>query len=269
MWDVSLAHIMSERFIQIGFHTNWVPAIVWGFAKTTFFLMYLDLFGPLIWLRWACYIGIFANWSLYLGKLVANIYMMTPSPGQTWLEASQTPRYVKSFDMAIPIAVCGLILDVYIFILPLIVLSNLQITKPKKLGLIAIFGTGFLACIASTLSLVFNEKVKKNAADYTYWVYPALLMALAEMCIGITCSCMPSLVGFLKKSNSSSKIWTWGSRLFSSHNRYGRSSHDNNKQFRPVQVPGHTRAKTYLNIETESNNAFELTNTHSSLATKG
>lgn len=46
--------------------------------------------------------------------------------------------------MAIPIATGSLVLDVYILILPMIVLWNLRVTRSKRLGLAAIFGVGFL-----------------------------------------------------------------------------------------------------------------------------
>lgn len=43
-----------------------------------------------------------------------------------------------------PIASGNLLLDVYILAIPLIVTSKLHLEKNKKLGLIAVFGTGFL-----------------------------------------------------------------------------------------------------------------------------
>ena len=116
--------------------------------------------------------------------------------------------------------------------------------------------------MASTLSLVFNEIIKRNVDDYTYWVYPTLLTALAEMCIGITCSCMPSMAGFLKR-NQGGKLWTWGSRLFSLGNRSSKGSDI------PKIDGAKIRANTYINIETEANNAHELTEMHGVYVTKG
>jgi hypothetical protein len=135
---------LLTTLLQTGFYLNWVPAIIWGFVKTTFFLMYLELFSPLVWLRWACYIGITVNWGFYIGKFVSTVYLMAPNPGQSWQEATQNPRYAKIINMTIPIATGSLILDLYILILPMIVLWKLQVARAKKPGLVAIFGVGFL-----------------------------------------------------------------------------------------------------------------------------
>lgn len=53
------------------------------------------------------------------------------------------------------------------------------------------------ACAASSLSIYFKCRLN-GLDDYTFWVYPVLLMALVEMCVGITCACMPSAAGFFK-----------------------------------------------------------------------
>jgi hypothetical protein len=106
--------------------------------------MYLQLFKPLKWLRWACYIGLFVNWAFYISKAICAIYFMVPNPGQSWAEALSNPRHIHAMDMSIPIASGSLILDVYIFIIPMIVLSGLQLTRRRKFQLAAVFGTGAL-----------------------------------------------------------------------------------------------------------------------------
>ena len=78
--------------------------------------------------------------------------LMAPTPGQSWFESTQTSRYFKSFNLTIPIATGSLVLDLYILALPIIVLSNLQVKRSKKLGVIAIFATGFLYVNLSSLN---------------------------------------------------------------------------------------------------------------------
>lgn len=162
MWDISIAHTMSDEFlivkmaaaqsclmltfIQCSFFLNWPTALVWAFAKTSFFLMYLDLFKPVRWLRIGCYVGLIINWGFYTAVVAASIYFNAPSPGQTWLEGSQNARYTRSFDMTMPIASGSLILDFYILVLPVWVVWNLHLDMRRRLGVLAIFATG-LMCI--------------------------------------------------------------------------------------------------------------------------
>ncbi len=109
--------------------------------------MYLQIFGPLPWLRICVYIGLFLNWGFYTAVIVASIYYQAPNPGQTWQEGFLNDRYTKSFNMTIPIASGSLFLDTYIFVLPLIAVSKLRLSTKKKIGVMAVFATG-LMCAA-------------------------------------------------------------------------------------------------------------------------
>ncbi|KAK9423448.1 hypothetical protein SUNI508_14028 [Seiridium unicorne] len=213
MWDISVAQTLSDDFLIASFFTNWPTGLVWAFAKTSFFIMYLHIFRPLVWLRRCVYLGLFVNWGFYTAVVIASIYYQAPNPGQTWQEGFMNARYNQSFNMTIPIASGSLVLDTYIFVLPLFAIQSLRLSSRKKLGVMAVFATGSMACVASSLSIYFKYKLDLHLDDYTYWIYPVLLMALVEMCVGISCSCMPSAAGFFK--NRSGNMNSWGSSAFS------------------------------------------------------
>jgi hypothetical protein len=107
--------------------------------------MYLQLFKPLRWIRWSCYLGLSLNWSFYMGVVAATIYFTAPHVGETWVEASMHPRAKKALDMTIPIAGGSLFLDIYILIIPVIATSGLQLKKTRKWGVLVVFGTGILS----------------------------------------------------------------------------------------------------------------------------
>ncbi|KAF2647986.1 hypothetical protein K491DRAFT_613674, partial [Lophiostoma macrostomum CBS 122681] len=260
IWDVSAAHVMSRTAIVIDLMCNWTAGFVWAFAKSSFFLMYLQLFKPLEWVRWSCYIGLFLNFALYTGYIVATIYSVVPRVGQTWLEALMEPRGKIAVEMTVPIASANLAPDMFILIIPLIVTSRLQLTKSRKLGVAVIFGTGIMTCIASTLAIAFKVRLKRHADDWIYWVYPILLISVMEMCVGITCSCMPSTAGFFRHLNRGNSFSSWSLRLRSLRRiRTGSEGPDR----LPTSKPQHIVAKTYINIENEASSTYEITGTHS------
>ncbi|KAH8889142.1 hypothetical protein GQ53DRAFT_723925 [Thozetella sp. PMI_491] len=255
MWDISVAETLSDDFLIASFFTNWPTGLVWAFAKTSFFLMYLQIFSPLTWLRVSVYIGLFLNWGFYTAVIAASIYYQVPNPGQTWQQGFMNERYTRSFNMTIPIASGSLFLDTYIFVLPLIAVSNMHLTLAKKLGVIAVFATGLAACVASSLSIYFKHVLGNNLTDYTYWIYPVLLMALLEMCIGISCSCMPSATGFFKSTFGG--CGTWGTStlgFFRSLLPYG-SKHSNTSGVSSGSwknsSPHSTQKNQYIDIEME------------------
>ncbi len=106
--------------------------------------MYLQIFGPLPWLRICVYVGLVVNWLFYTIVVISSFVYQVPNPGQTWQEGFTNKRYNDAFHWTIPIASGSLILDTYIFILPVIAILNLQLKIKKKLGVMAVFATGLL-----------------------------------------------------------------------------------------------------------------------------
>jgi hypothetical protein len=89
-------------------------------------------------------------------------------------------------------------------------------------------------------------------------------MALVEMCIGISCSCMPSVAGFLNKKRGN--LHTWGSSAFGLIRSMFRSSrrtkpsvdHEHSaKSDRPYDGANHC----YVDLEIEQSSVHELTST--------
>lgn len=105
--------------------------------------MYLQLFRPLKWLRVCSHAGLIVTWVGYMTFFGIQLYYTSPAPGQSFQQAFAGPRYLKSFKFGVPTACMSLILDVYIFILPLIAVSSLKLSFTRKLGVVAMFSTGF------------------------------------------------------------------------------------------------------------------------------
>ncbi|KAL4947595.1 hypothetical protein BDW69DRAFT_178103 [Aspergillus filifer] len=192
-YNLSLAHFLSNRFIIAGYLSNWTTTIVWAFIKTTFLLMYLQIFRPLAFQRFAIYAGLFANWAFYTIILIVTLYFTSPAPGQSWTESFLDPRYARMDDWMMPIAAGSLVLDVYILVLPIASVWQLQMSTKKKLGVLAVFATGVAACIASSLSIYYKHSLFLHPEDFSYYTLPVLIMCIMEMCVGITASCMPSM----------------------------------------------------------------------------
>ncbi|KAF2107186.1 hypothetical protein BDV96DRAFT_506589 [Lophiotrema nucula] len=268
LWDISVAHITSDDFLIASFFSNIISAPVWALAKTSFFLMYLQLFQPLVWVKWSCYIGVFVCWGFYIAIFTASVYYQAPGYGQSWQEGKANARYENIRHMALPIAAGNLILDVYIFIIPLVVSWNLHLKRSKRLGLIAVFGTGLLAVISSTLSIVVRVLLNTHINDFTYWVWPTLLLCLTEMTFGIACSCMPATAGFFKRGHEGSRFLSGISSIFSlrsfgsnrSNNSSSASSHYTiGSKPKGNKNPKKIIANTYITIEHDWSSTHELT----------
>ena len=115
-------------------------ALTLNFAKLALSLLYYRLFASHRGTKIAIYLGTVINCLFYVSIAIACCVMCIPGPGESWLSGKCTRSYLQnyvqgSFNVAS---------DIYIFVLPLPVLSSLQMPFGRKLGVAATFGTGFM-----------------------------------------------------------------------------------------------------------------------------
>ena len=96
------------------------------------------------WLRYSSYAGATVNVLFYLSTLVASLAFLVPAAGQSLQQALLGPREARAIAMSVPIASMNLVLDVFILVLPLLGISKLQLPPKRKIGVAAVFFTGFL-----------------------------------------------------------------------------------------------------------------------------
>ncbi|KAL9048546.1 MAG: hypothetical protein Q9206_005973 [Seirophora lacunosa] len=116
------------------------PAMI--FTKLTFFLVYLQVFKPFRWLRIGVYIGATLTIMFYFGVMIYLLVSITPRKGQTFMDVALSPAQFASLRTSVPIAGVGLGTDLYLLILPIAAVMQLQLPTRRKIGIILIFLTG-------------------------------------------------------------------------------------------------------------------------------
>lgn len=114
-------------------------------TKLTFFLLYLQIFLPLRWLRVSVYIGASLSTAFYLGVAIALFILASPRRHQSWAEEVRSGRQPRQLTLLGPTACIGLVIDVLLLILPSVAVSQLRINTKRKIGLMLIFGTGLMS----------------------------------------------------------------------------------------------------------------------------
>ena len=108
----------------------------------TFFLLYIQLFRPMRWLRYSAYAGAIFTALFYTAIVVWTIAVTSPAPGQSWQSAAS--KGAKTLPDTVWIASVGLVLDIYILLLPIAGVSQLQMSRKRKVGVITVFSTGLM-----------------------------------------------------------------------------------------------------------------------------
>ena len=94
------------------------------------------------WLRYSAYAGAIFTALFYTAIVVWTIAISSPAPGQSWQSAA--PKGGKTLRDTVWIASVGLILDIYILLLPIAGVSRLQMSRKRKLGVMTVFSTGLM-----------------------------------------------------------------------------------------------------------------------------
>jgi hypothetical protein len=105
--------------------------------------MYLRLFHPYAWMRWCCWLGIGILFCAY-GCLVPIIAIHDYPHGDAKWDMTllmNGASVKKAFEV---IGGVSMVFDLYILILPLPILLNLQISTRRRLGLCLIFLTAVM-----------------------------------------------------------------------------------------------------------------------------
>ncbi|KAF2441044.1 hypothetical protein P171DRAFT_488618 [Karstenula rhodostoma CBS 690.94] len=170
----------DDAFVTPAFVLLTVLPVTYGFLKATFFILYLQLFYQLRWMRVSAAVGLSVSVAAYTAFTVATLYL-------------SVMRKIMVYGMvAIPISAFGLASDITILLLPIIAVANLNVSRRKKLGAVLIFLSGLLACICSVVALYFRTR-KGTTENVVYLLFATNIAITCELMIGVMCACMPSL----------------------------------------------------------------------------
>ena len=117
---------------------------IW-FIKLSLFVLYLEVFGVLRWLRIMSFVGMLITGLFYFATMVSFIIMCSPKNGHSqfaYLTALASPECAKSEPLSITIGAVNVVSDMYLVILPLPAVWSLQLPLRRKIGVSAMFLTG-------------------------------------------------------------------------------------------------------------------------------
>lgn len=123
--------------------------------KLTFFLLYLQIFYHNVKLRVCIYAGAFLTTIFYMAVGITQFVLGTPPREVTWQDYVFLPGPRRLNTLSIPLAAVGLGIDLYILILPIGGVLQLQMPTRRKIGICLIFVIGILFVFFSMHDFVF------------------------------------------------------------------------------------------------------------------
>ena len=114
------------------------------FAKASLLLLYLRIFGPKQSTRYAIYIGLVFAFRLYWINIPITAYYCAPSVGRSWSIIGIGLKCKKTLILGLLQGPLNVVLDLFIFILPIPVVMRLQMSSRRRFAVLSVFLTGIL-----------------------------------------------------------------------------------------------------------------------------
>ncbi|KAK8039616.1 hypothetical protein PG993_008027 [Apiospora rasikravindrae] len=198
MWDVPLSKITPSyardcTVVTLGYY---VAAM---FIKAAILAMYIRIFLLSKGAKHMLWMGIVLSTLFHIATIAVYIATCFPRPEDKatggWLSPQYSQRtYNISGYLAASTGIIGAVIDFYILIVPMGFLWTLQMSLKRKLAVSGVFATGAIACGFSILSTVFRWRIATSSAegqDGSWNGPPLYAFCIAEINVGIMCSCMP------------------------------------------------------------------------------
>ncbi|KAI1807095.1 hypothetical protein F4811DRAFT_560095 [Daldinia bambusicola] len=195
-WDTP-ACWFNGYYMKLNFVVQLVMPLSHSFSKAAILLLFLQIFVVDKKMRIAIYGGLVFTVLAYWPNLILVPLFSTPRSGETWESLVTNPRVRKMTPVGTEQGSLAVLLDLYIFILPMPILASLNMNKTKRLHLIAIFGTALAGVVASIIGLVFRVFLL-NTEDSTWstaQLYPCIIV---EIYVALIVACMPAFARFVR-----------------------------------------------------------------------
>ncbi|KAL2037841.1 hypothetical protein N7G274_009315 [Stereocaulon virgatum] len=193
-WDIPLS-AFTASYLKIILAETIIGAFALVCSKTSIFLLLFRLFSPTPRFRHLVYIGIIWTAVVGLASIIIAGALCAPRHGEFFSSLTVAERCSHESILAVTQGTLYMLLDFYMFYLPIPMVMKLQMGRKRKIGVLAIFMTGLIACAASTASLVY--KIKLFRSNDTLWNgYIVDVLNIVELNVTIMVACMPACASF-------------------------------------------------------------------------
>ena len=132
------------------------------FGKEAIFLMYFEVFQVKTGMRIAIIIGMIFTGLAYLPGIIMESIFCAAYPGESWgpLEGAKVAtRCPKNTYWGITQGACAIAIDLYIFILPIPAILQLQLGTKRKIQVLTVFMTALMWVISLATRRIMADAV--------------------------------------------------------------------------------------------------------------
>ncbi|KAI1176792.1 hypothetical protein F4777DRAFT_597194 [Nemania sp. FL0916] len=190
-WDLEapdeIIRYFKNFYVSIAFYNAGLMAVKLTFLAQYYRALALKRFQTV------CIVAMIIVGAWSLSQVLVGLFICTPVAG--FWDKSLHARCIPVPLQWYVNAGGNIISDIIVFVLPLPVLTHLNLPKVQRLTLVGIFSLGFFTCAISVIRI----KYLKQGGDFSYQNVEASSWSITELCSGVICVCLPTLRPFVQK----------------------------------------------------------------------
>ncbi|KAI1478785.1 hypothetical protein F4774DRAFT_144272 [Daldinia eschscholtzii] len=233
-WDTPVCWL-DTWYMKLTFVESLIVGPALFFPKAAIFLFYLQVFSIKKSVRVGSKVGLVMAFLAYIPVSLVLCYFDAPHVGQTWEDVFHSGLPTRGIPGGITIGVASVIVDIYIFILPLPTIFSLNMSFSKRIQLIALFTTAFMGIVASVVCLAYRIKLL-GPTDNGWQAGSVVIAIIVENNVAIIVGSLPVFVNFLRLYVYESAIYKSLRSKLSSGSRDGVSGFEQGGSW-PDQAP--------------------------------
>ncbi|KAF3760771.1 hypothetical protein M406DRAFT_334388 [Cryphonectria parasitica EP155] len=201
-WTLDFANL--PPFWRIDFARAVLYALCLGLCKASIICLYQRIFeGPRLW--WVFLATQLFNALLALSYFVSAFFVARPFSCNFVLDLPADCKYDDVWDGSGAYSAVNAAFDVWLVVIPAVVVWRLQMRTGRKASVVAVFATGILTCLVAVLRFVlYRLQGDPDTSDYTYQslIWATYYAYYAELTSCFAIACLPAIRQLVGK-----KIW--------------------------------------------------------------
>ncbi|KAI0901002.1 hypothetical protein F4806DRAFT_177581 [Annulohypoxylon nitens] len=187
-----------RMYLAVYIAGNIVP-VARSFVKMALLFLYRRVFTMNVkWFRYMWYALVCYDIGYCIAYFFAGIFRCSPV-SYYWEESNyslnppaQGSCRINNFALTIASTSLTIAVEITLFVLPIIMLSQLQLKLLQKIGIMFIFGTGVIAIGAECTKLWFTLYITRPDVDGNFFLADQYLWTVIEDSLGLMCACLPT-----------------------------------------------------------------------------
>ncbi|RYP83963.1 hypothetical protein DL769_001269 [Monosporascus sp. CRB-8-3] len=239
-WNVRLSAI-TPNYITGSIVVTCLYSVSAMLIKTSLLVLYLRVFQPVKSANISIWIGIGTIVLFYVICIIttsvycnSNRWPNTANPVEFLAMQAESSCNRPQLTLSAAQGIFSTLSDVYVLIIPTILVWGLRLPLGRRIGICGIFLVGSVAtgCSIATVYFRFHQRV---SADFSWDSALNMILGAAELNVGIICSCIP--VSFILPKRITTTSWTSIREYLTQHLRRSGSATAHGNEPKPSRSP--------------------------------